>query len=182
MTLCHLDLRLRRSTPAPAIGGVWLQLSHTIGPHFRNPSATTGGAGISNGAGGTLHTLTRRSGFQILSPVSQHSSRRRREQPCSSRSQSCFYLIMSKPWLWRSGDCCRQAATRFADSPRSSIADVRMPGMTGLELQGVLARRGAGCPIIFVAGQGDIRTTVRAMKAGAVTCAVTRRHARRIRP
>ena len=44
-----------------------------------------------------------------------------------------------------------------------------MPGLSGLELQGVLAARGVVRPIIFLTGHGDIRMSVQAMKAGAVT-------------
>jgi len=46
---------------------------------------------------------------------------------------------------------------------------VRMPGMNGLELQRTLRARGVDRAIVFVTGQGDIPTTVQAMKAGAVT-------------
>ena len=53
--------------------------------------------------------------------------------------------------------------------PGCLILDVRMPGITGLELQGVLASRGIRRPIIFLTAHGDIRMSVRAMKAGAVT-------------
>jgi len=49
------------------------------------------------------------------------------------------------------------------------ILDVRMPGITGLELQSVLTARGITRPIIFLTAHGDIRMSVRAMKAGAVT-------------
>ena len=49
------------------------------------------------------------------------------------------------------------------------VADVRMPEMDGLELQRALRARGNDRPIIFITGQGDIPTTVQAMKAGAVT-------------
>jgi len=49
------------------------------------------------------------------------------------------------------------------------IADVRMPEMDGLALQRALHARGNDRPIIFITGQGDIPTTVQAMKAGAVT-------------
>lgn len=48
------------------------------------------------------------------------------------------------------------------------LLDVRMPGPSGLELQESLARRGDAVPIIFLTGHGDIPTSVRAMKAGAV--------------
>jgi len=49
------------------------------------------------------------------------------------------------------------------------VADVHMPGMNGLELQRALLARGIDRAIVFVTGQGDIPTTVQAMKAGAVT-------------
>jgi len=43
-----------------------------------------------------------------------------------------------------------------------------MPGLTGLELQGELAKRGVRLPIIFITGHGDIPMSVQAMKAGAL--------------
>jgi FixJ family two-component response regulator len=48
------------------------------------------------------------------------------------------------------------------------ILDVQMPGLDGLELQRHLAERGAGLPVVFLTGHGDIPMSVRAMKAGAV--------------
>jgi FixJ family two-component response regulator len=48
------------------------------------------------------------------------------------------------------------------------VLDVLMPGLSGLELQQKLARAGVQIPVIFVTGHGDIPTTVRAMKAGAI--------------
>ena len=47
------------------------------------------------------------------------------------------------------------------------VADVRMPGMSGIELQEALRSRGAQLPIIIITGHGDIAMAVRAMKAGA---------------
>jgi RNA polymerase sigma factor (sigma-70 family) len=47
------------------------------------------------------------------------------------------------------------------------IADVRMPGMSGLELQDALRARGSALPVIIITGHGDIAMAVRAMKAGA---------------
>ncbi len=48
------------------------------------------------------------------------------------------------------------------------ILDVRLPGMSGLELQDELARRGNPIPIIFMSASGDIPMAVRALKAGAI--------------
>ena len=48
------------------------------------------------------------------------------------------------------------------------VSDVRMPGMSGVELQAELARRGIVLPMIFLTGYGDIPMSVKAMKAGAV--------------
>jgi len=54
------------------------------------------------------------------------------------------------------------------DGPCCVVLDVRMPGMTGPELQEMLASRGRQLSIIFITGHGDIRTGVKAMKRGAV--------------
>ena len=48
------------------------------------------------------------------------------------------------------------------------LLDQRMTGMSGLELQAALPRRGIDLPIIFMTGHGDVQMSVRAMKAGAI--------------
>ena len=53
------------------------------------------------------------------------------------------------------------------DSPGCVLLDVRMPGLTGLQLQQALAEPRRKLPVIFVSGHGDIPTTVLAMKGGA---------------
>jgi FixJ family two-component response regulator len=54
------------------------------------------------------------------------------------------------------------------DTPCCMVLDVRMPKMSGLQLQEELARADVQIPIIFITGHGDIAIAVRAMKAGAV--------------
>lgn len=54
------------------------------------------------------------------------------------------------------------------DAPSCLILDVRLPGLSGIDLQGELKRAGVDVPIIFITGHGDIPMTVKAMKAGAV--------------
>jgi FixJ family two-component response regulator len=52
--------------------------------------------------------------------------------------------------------------------PSCLVLDVRMPRLSGLDLQAELGRLGINMPVIFITGHGDIPMSVRAMKAGAV--------------
>ena len=54
------------------------------------------------------------------------------------------------------------------DTPCCMVLDVRMPKMSGLQLQEELASADVQIPIVFITGHGDIAMAVRAMKAGAV--------------
>jgi FixJ family two-component response regulator len=56
----------------------------------------------------------------------------------------------------------------FVETPACLVLDVRLPGVSGLDLQGELTRTGKDIPIIFMTAHGDIRMSVRAMKAGAM--------------
>lgn len=58
--------------------------------------------------------------------------------------------------------------TPLADVPGCLVLDVRMPGTSGLDLQGQLVGLGIELPVILMTGYGDIPMTVRGMKAGAV--------------
>src|SRR5262249_35717441 len=65
------------------------------------------------------------------------------------------------------------SAQEFLSNPRPNgpgclVLDVRLPGLSGLDLQQELAAAKPEIPIIFITGHGDIPMTVRAMKAGAV--------------
>ena len=51
--------------------------------------------------------------------------------------------------------------------PGCLVLDVRMPGMSGLDLQKQLQARGCRLPILFMTGHGDVPMAIRAMKAGA---------------
>jgi len=53
------------------------------------------------------------------------------------------------------------------DRPCCLVLDVRMPGLTGLELQAALATAGRRWSIVFITGYGDVRTGVKAMQSGA---------------
>jgi FixJ family two-component response regulator len=57
---------------------------------------------------------------------------------------------------------------KLPDGPSCLILDVRLPGMSGLEVQRRLTEAGVRIPVIFITGHGDIPMTVKAMKAGAV--------------
>ena len=52
--------------------------------------------------------------------------------------------------------------------PMCLILDIRLPGPSGLDLQEALAQAGRDIPIVFITGHGDVPTSVRAMKGGAV--------------
>lgn len=65
------------------------------------------------------------------------------------------------------------SAQEFLDADEPSqpgclLLDIRMPGMSGLELQKELASRNIRIPIIILTGHGDVQVAVHAMKAGAV--------------
>jgi FixJ family two-component response regulator len=59
-------------------------------------------------------------------------------------------------------------AEHDASTPGCAVLDVSMPGLDGLELQQALTTGGSQRPVIFLTGKGDIPTSVRAMRAGAI--------------
>ncbi len=79
-------------------------------------------------------------------------------------------------WLMESnGIAVRTYATAMefiegydSDTPGCLVLDLRLPGMSGLELQDYLKKRGIEMPIVFVTAHGDVATAVTALKGGAV--------------
>ncbi|MGH8316704.1 MAG: response regulator transcription factor [Steroidobacteraceae bacterium] len=65
------------------------------------------------------------------------------------------------------GSAAEFLETCCPSQPGCLVLDVRMPGMSGLELQQELNRRGATIPVIFITGHGDIPMAVEAMQHGA---------------
>jgi FixJ family two-component response regulator len=59
-------------------------------------------------------------------------------------------------------------ARQSADLPSCLVLDVRLPDLSGLDLQKRMAEFNIDMPIIFITGHGDVPTSVRAMKAGAI--------------
>ncbi len=57
---------------------------------------------------------------------------------------------------------------KLPDQACCLVLDIRMPGMSGLELQDELTKTGQLIPIIFITGHGTVPMSVRALKAGAV--------------
>jgi FixJ family two-component response regulator len=57
---------------------------------------------------------------------------------------------------------------KLPDGPSCLVLDVRLPGMSGLDIQRKLTEAGVHIPVIFITGHGDIPMTVKAMKSGAM--------------
>ena len=59
------------------------------------------------------------------------------------------------------------AGHRHGDAAECLVSDIRMPGMSGLQLQDELGRRGIQLPLVFVTAHGDVPLAVEAMRKGA---------------
>ena len=79
------------------------------------------------------------------------------------------FMLTADGWRGKTYENGRAFLTDDAPStPGCAILDVRMPGMSGLELQQEMNVRGYALPIIFLTGNGDIDMAVSAMRDGAV--------------
>jgi FixJ family two-component response regulator len=78
-------------------------------------------------------------------------------------------VLANDGWITRSFGSAKDYLTAHADdTPGCLILDLLMPDMTGLDLQRELARIGHIRPIVFLSGEGNIPTSVQAMKCGAI--------------
>lgn len=85
-----------------------------------------------------------------------------------SMRKSWRFLIEGEGWTTK----CHSSALRFLEEDDRNelgcvVLDVRMPDMSGIELQRVMMLQKNGLPIIFVSGHGDIDMAVQALKDGA---------------
>lgn len=83
--------------------------------------------------------------------------------------KSLRYLLESVKLYVETFESARDFLDKYEiHRPGCVVLDVRMPGMSGLELQEHLRNQGIHIPIIIITGYGDVPMAVRAMKAGAI--------------
>jgi FixJ family two-component response regulator/DNA-binding winged helix-turn-helix (wHTH) protein len=120
---------------------------------------------------------------EFLRPDYRAAAGRSFESHCSSVNEPIVHIVDDDPSLrellsslFRSvglqgrlyGSAAELLESRLPDAPSCLVLDVRLPGLSGLELQTELARANIRIPIIFMTGHADVQMTVRAMKGGAV--------------
>ncbi len=88
------------------------------------------------------------------------------DEPFREALTRLFRSVGLNALLFGSADEMLQA--KLPDVPTCLVLDVRLPGLSGLDIQGELSNSGPGIPVVFMTGHGDIPMTVQAMKAGAV--------------
>jgi len=89
------------------------------------------------------------------------------DDDAAMRDSLAFLLDVNgyQPEVHESANAFLSAAT--AKTPACVVSDIRMPGMSGIELVRKLKSTGAVCPVILITGHGDVALAVEAMKAGA---------------
>src|SRR5512137_1986754 len=86
-----------------------------------------------------------------------------------SARKGLLLLVRSAGWQGEAFASAREFLARPAFSGTGCvILDVRMPGMTGLQLRDLMAAQNISLPIVFLSGHGDLPMGVDAMKKGAV--------------
>ena len=80
---------------------------------------------------------------------------------------SLRWLIESIGLAVRTCESAEELLRAYEDTPGCLVTDLRMPGMSGLELQEALVARGNHVPVIFLTAHGEVPIAVRAVRAGA---------------
>jgi two-component system, LuxR family, response regulator FixJ len=90
------------------------------------------------------------------------------DDDAAMRDSLAFLLDVNgfKPQVYGSADAFLKGGS--VGSASCVVSDIRMPGMTGVELVRKLKGDGSACPVILITGHGDVGLAVEAMKAGAV--------------
>jgi two-component system response regulator FixJ len=90
------------------------------------------------------------------------------DDDAAMRDSLAFLLDVNgfEPQVYESADAFLKGTS--VDVVRCVISDIRMPGMTGVELVRKLKGGGSACAVILITGHGDVALAVDAMKAGAV--------------
>jgi two-component system, LuxR family, response regulator FixJ len=89
------------------------------------------------------------------------------DDDAAMRDSLAFLLDVNgfKPQVHESADAFLTGTS--LDVAKCIVSDIRMPGMTGVELVRKLKGSGSSCPVILITGHGDVALAVEAMKAGA---------------
>jgi two-component system, LuxR family, response regulator FixJ len=89
------------------------------------------------------------------------------DDDAAMRDSLAFLLDVNgfRPQVYESADAFLKGTN--IDVARCIVSDIRMPGMTGVELVRKLKGGGSTCPVILITGHGDVALAVEAMKAGA---------------
>lgn len=90
------------------------------------------------------------------------------DDDAAMRDSLAFLLDVNgfKPQVYESADAFLKRTS--LDVAKCIVSDIRMPGMTGVQLVRKLKGDGSACPVILITGHGDVALAVEAMKAGAV--------------
>ncbi len=80
---------------------------------------------------------------------------------------SLRWLVESIGLAVRACESAEEFLRAWQDAPGCLVTDLRMPGMSGLELQEALVARGVGLPVIFLTAHGEVPVAVRAVRNGA---------------
>jgi FixJ family two-component response regulator len=90
------------------------------------------------------------------------------DDDASFRRSTARLVRAAGHWVQTFSSALEFLKSKHPETTSCIVLDVCLPGLSGLELQQQLAKAGVEIPLIFITGHGDIPTSVRAMKAGAI--------------